>query len=518
MFFHVLTHVETQEGDAHALGKLLGEFRLADPGGSIEEERTGGTIRPAEPGPRTQDGAGHDIHRFILPKQHGPEVILERLQAVAFLARYGAGGNPGHTGHNTLHVLTRNRRAGLEARTQPHGSPGLIHDVDGLVRQQAILHMAGGKLHRRPQGRRGVTHVMVLLIVGLEAFENVHALVQRRLLDIHFLKTPGQRAVLFKVVAELVVGRRADAAELAFGKDGLQQVGSVHRAAAGGTGTHNSMDFVNKQDRAGDLLQRSDHGLDAAFEVAAVTRPGEHGPEIKGVYLRILELRRHIAADDAQGQTFRNGGLPGPGIAHVQRIVLTAPGEDFDGARQLHLASDQRIELSFAGAGRQVHGVTRQGVLGRFGTAFALSRFRGRFVLPLFVVVGDALQHGKPGDALLFQAVGSPRVFLFLKDGGEHVADLNTDVLVPSRAFDVRQRAVQHTLDGKRLVNVFGGLVEALHIGLEKMIEGLPQHGGTAAAPFDELPSGRLGCDAVKDMLQRQVFMPTPFQLLHRKA
>lgn len=110
------------------------------------------------------------------------------------------------------------------------------------------------------------------------------------------------------------------------------------------------MDFVNKQDRAGDLLQRSDHGLDAAFEVAAVTRPGEHGPEIKGVYLRILELRRHIAADDAQGQTFRNGGLPGPGIAHVQRIVLTAPGEDFDGARQLHLASDQRIELSFAGA------------------------------------------------------------------------------------------------------------------------------------------------------------------------
>lgn len=91
--------------------------------------------------------------------------------------------------------------------------------------------MAGGKLHRRPQGRRGVTHVMVLLIVGLEALENIHALVQRRLLDVHFLKTPGQRAVLFKVVAELVVGRRADAAELAFGKDGLQQVGSVHRAA-----------------------------------------------------------------------------------------------------------------------------------------------------------------------------------------------------------------------------------------------------------------------------------------------
>ena len=68
------------------------------------------------------------------------------------------------------------------------------------------------------------------------------------------------------------------------------------------------------------------------------------------------------------------------------------------------------------------------------------------------------------------------------------------------------------------LVNGLWWLVEALHIGLEKMIEGLPQHGGTAAAPFDELPSGRLGCDAVKDMLQRQVFMPTPFQLLHRKA
>ena len=82
----------------------------------------------------------------------------------------------------------------------------------------------------------------------------------------------------------------------------------------------------------------------------------------------------------------------------------------------------------------------------------------------------------------------------------------------------MRQRVVQHTLDGERLVNVLGGLGEAFHICFEKMIEGLPQHGRTAAAPLDELPPGRLGCNAVKDMLQRQVFMPTLFQLLHSNA
>src|SRR3546814_17883553 len=58
-----------------------------------------------------------------------------------------------------------------------------------------------------------------------------------------------QRAVLFEMVAELLVCRRADAADHAARQRGLEQVRRIHRAARGGTGTDDGVDFVDEQDR-----------------------------------------------------------------------------------------------------------------------------------------------------------------------------------------------------------------------------------------------------------------------------
>ena len=173
---------------------------------------------------------------------------------------------------------------------------------------------------------------MVLLVVRLQALEDVHALVERGLLDVHFLEPTGQRAILLEMVAELVVGSRTDAAQLALGKDRLQEGRGVHRTAAGRAGTHDGVDFVDEQDRARYLFDGLDHGLDAAFKIAPIARPGEHSPEIKGEYPRVLEFRGHVALDDAQGEPFGDGRLARAGIAHIERVVLAPPGQNLDGA------------------------------------------------------------------------------------------------------------------------------------------------------------------------------------------
>lgn len=50
------------------------------------------------------------------------------------------------------------------------------------------------------------------------------------------------------------------------------------------------------------------------------------------------------------------------------------------------------------------------------------------------------------------------------------------------------------------------------------MIEGLPQYGGAPSTAFYEFLSRRFRGDTVKDVLQRQVFVPTLLELLHGKA
>jgi len=52
--------------------------------------------------------------------------------------------------------------------------------------------------------------------------------------------------------------------------------------------------------------------------------------------------------DDAARQTLRDSGLADAGIADEQRVVLLPPAQDLDGAVDLGLTADQRVDLAFA--------------------------------------------------------------------------------------------------------------------------------------------------------------------------
>src|SRR3546814_2040522 len=86
------------------------------------------------------------------------------------------------------------------------------------------------------------------------------------------------------MVAELLVCRRADAADHAARQRGLEQVRHIHRAARGGTGTDDGVDFVDEQDRVRQAFELGHDLFQPLLEIAAVTgRSEEHTSELQSL-------------------------------------------------------------------------------------------------------------------------------------------------------------------------------------------------------------------------------------------
>ena len=54
-------------------------------------------------------------------------------------------------------------------RRNPGRGSGLVHDVDGLVRQKPVLNVARGKFHRGLHRSLGVAHTVKFLIPLLKS-------------------------------------------------------------------------------------------------------------------------------------------------------------------------------------------------------------------------------------------------------------------------------------------------------------------------------------------------------------
>ena len=90
---------------------------------------------------------------------------------------------------------------------------------------------------------------MVPLERRAQAGDDLDRVLDRRLVDVDLLEPAQQRAVLFEMVAEFLVGGRADAADRARRQRRLEQVRRVHRPAAGRAGADHGVDLVDEQDR-----------------------------------------------------------------------------------------------------------------------------------------------------------------------------------------------------------------------------------------------------------------------------
>ncbi len=239
----------------------------------------------------------------------------------------------------------------------------LVHEVDGLIGQEALGDIALRELHGGNDGVVLDAHFVVILVAFLQSAQDADAGEGVRLVDHDGLESSLQGLVLLEVLLVFVERRSADAAHLAACQCGLQDVGSVHRAFALAC-SDQGVNLVDKEDDASVALRHLlDHVLQSFLELALVHGAGYEGTHVEAVELFVLQVLGHVAAQDAVGQSLHDGCLARAGFADEDRIVLRASREDLQHTAYLVVAADDGVELSGPCLVHEVAGILLQALL-----------------------------------------------------------------------------------------------------------------------------------------------------------
>ena len=258
-----------------------------------------------------------------------------------------------------LHLVDLVRHA-LQLHRQPAG--GLVHQVDGLVGQEAVGDVAVREVGGRHQGRVLDLDALVMgLVARLQPAEDGDRVLDRGLADEHRLEPPLQGGVLLDVLAVFVQRGGADAAQLAAGQGRLEQVGRV-AAAFGPARADHRVQLVDEEDHVAGVGHFAEHGLEPLLELAAELGAGHQRAHVQGDDPLVLQALRHVAVDDPQGQPLDDGRLAHARLADQHGIVLRPPRKDLDHAADLLVAADHRVELALPGPLDQVDAVALQGL------------------------------------------------------------------------------------------------------------------------------------------------------------
>ena len=259
-----------------------------------------------------------------------------------------------------LHLIDFGRHA-----FQLHGQPagGFVHQVDGLVGQEAIGDVAVRQIGRGDQGRvLDFDPLVVGLVAGLEPAQDGDRVFDVRFADEDRLEAALQGGVFLDVFAILVQRRGADAAQFAAGQRRLEQIGGVV-APFGRSGADDGVQFVDEQNHvAAGGFDFAEHGFESLFEFAAEFGAGDQRAHVERDDALVLQALRHVPFDDAQGQSFGDGGLADAGLADQHGIILRAAREDLDHAADFLIAADDRVELALGGPFDQIDAITFQRV------------------------------------------------------------------------------------------------------------------------------------------------------------
>jgi len=207
---------------------------------------------------------------FLLP-------VTEMRRLLVLLCRGGDGLLVLHVGEFGVHLgdLGWKVRA-VDARAGTR----LIDDVDGLVGQEAILHIAVGKRDGGLDGLVGVLDVVMLLVAVLQTANDPDGVLGRWLTNAHRLEAPLEGGVLLDVLAVLIGRGGTNDLNLAT-REGRLEDGCRIDGALGRPCTDDGMDFVDEEDVLVGLLELLDDLLHAVLELASILGTSHEAREVK---------------------------------------------------------------------------------------------------------------------------------------------------------------------------------------------------------------------------------------------
>ena len=413
---HELAHVKGDErllGAKEELGETLGQLGLAHARRAQEDERAAGATRVLERRAAAADGARHGAHGLVL----ADDALVQHALAAQELGGLGLGevgdrhardggdhvgdgvGVDGHhvlvealvpgvlelapLGHELLLAVTelggllellgigRLLLVGSDAgqllvdlgdlgrqHHVVHARAGarLVDDVDGLVRQEAVLDVAVGQRDGGLERGVGVVHVVVLLVTILQAMDDGQRVGDAGLVDVHRLEAALERGVLLDVLAVLVGRRGADDLDLAARQGRLEDAGGVDGALRRAR-ADDGVDLVDEEDDVAGLLHLGDDPLETVLELAAVLGAGHERGHVKRPDLLVAQHVGHGARRDELGQALDDGRLAHARVAQDEWVVLLAARQHLHDALHLAVAADHGVELALGGKRGEVAAV-----------------------------------------------------------------------------------------------------------------------------------------------------------------
>ena len=244
---------------------------------------------------------------------------------------------------------------------------GFIDQIDGLVGQEPVGNVAVAEDRGGHQARILDADAVMDFVALAQAAEDGNGVFDRRLIDQNGLEAAFESRVLFDVLAIFVERGRADAVQFAAGQHGLEQVAGVH-GAFGLAGADDGVQLVDEEnDAAFGRLDFLEDGFETLLELAAELGSGDQRAHVERDDLLVFQTFGHVAAHDALGQTFDDGGLADAGLADEHGIVLGAAGQDLDDAADFFVAADDRVELVLRGRLGQIAAVFFESFVGGLG-------------------------------------------------------------------------------------------------------------------------------------------------------
>ena len=294
---------------------------------------------------------------------------------------------------------------------------------------------------------------------------------------------------------------------------GFNRLDAIHRAAGGGPGADHGMDFIDEQDRVRMGFQLFQDLLQPFLKIAAIARACQQRAHVEREHSGRRQHFRHFAVDDTLGEPFRDRGLADTGFADEQRIVLLPAAQHLDGAVDLGIAPDHRIDLAVARLLVEVDAVGIErlalflGILVAFGFGLLVDtahRARFRHPGPLGDTVADVVDRVVAGHVLLLQEIGGMRLAL----GEDRDQDVGAGHFLTAGRLDVNHRALDHALETRGRLGVVGPVrYQIFEFGFEVIDQaGAQLVEIDAAGPHH---GGRIGVidQRQQKMLQRRVLM-----------
>ncbi len=180
--------------------------------------------------------------------------------------------------------------------------------------------------------------------------------------------------------------------------------------------------------------------------------PAKQRAHVEREHGGVAQHVRHFAVDDAARQAFGDRGLADAGLADEQRIVLLAAAQHLDGAVDLGLAADQRIDLALARLLVEVDaiGVERVALLLLLVAGLAVvllvgaaHRARFRHARPLGDAVADVIDRVVARHVLLLQEIGGVALAL----GENRDQHIGAGHLFAARRLHVNDGALDDALE-----------------------------------------------------------------------